>query len=154
MIGYSMGIKIIKMRKNLSATGLLFLFFGCFSVRAQLFKAEIKAKPVDTSFLLKVNGVDQYLEIKGVSRSNPVLLFIHGGPSWPINFFPYTNFKVPMYFFAGRYDYNTSSEVVEQYYNTINAPKKTLFWFEHSGHSPAWEEPELFYRRLLQIAGD
>src|SRR5580704_4062196 len=39
--------------------------------------------PVDTSFLLKVNGVEQYVEIKGAVRTNPVLLFIHGGPSWP-----------------------------------------------------------------------
>ena len=38
---------------------------------------------VDTSFLIRINGVEQYLEIKGVSRSKPVLLFIHGGPSWP-----------------------------------------------------------------------
>jgi proline iminopeptidase len=33
--------------------------------------------------LLPVNGVKQYLEIKGVSKAKPVLLFIHGGPSWP-----------------------------------------------------------------------
>ncbi|MFZ6011413.1 MAG: alpha/beta fold hydrolase [Bacteroidota bacterium] len=39
--------------------------------------------PIDTSFLLPVNGVQQYLEIKGALRSKPVLLFIHGGPFWP-----------------------------------------------------------------------
>ncbi len=38
---------------------------------------------MDTSFLLPVNGVKQYLEIKGASRTKPILLFIHGGPSWP-----------------------------------------------------------------------
>lgn len=38
---------------------------------------------VDTSFLLPVNGTMQYVEIKGSTRNKPVLLFIHGGPSWP-----------------------------------------------------------------------
>jgi proline iminopeptidase len=38
---------------------------------------------IDTSFLLKINQVEQYIEIKGVSRTKPVLLFIHGGPGWP-----------------------------------------------------------------------
>ena len=37
---------------------------------------------VDTSLFLPVNGVTQYLEIKGSTRTKPVLLFIHGGPSW------------------------------------------------------------------------
>jgi hypothetical protein len=38
---------------------------------------------MDTSFLLKFNGAEQCLEIKGVLRTNPVLLFIHRRPSWP-----------------------------------------------------------------------
>jgi hypothetical protein len=37
---------------------------------------------LDTSVLLPVNGVMQYLEIKGSTKTKPVLLFIHGGPSW------------------------------------------------------------------------
>jgi hypothetical protein len=44
--------------------------------------------------------------------------------------------------------------VAEQYFETIKAPKKELFWFEHSGHSPNWEEPTLFYQRVLQVAAD
>ncbi|RZK92957.1 MAG: alpha/beta hydrolase, partial [Hymenobacter sp.] len=38
---------------------------------------------MDTSLLLPVNGVQQYLEIKGAAKTKPVLLFIHGGPAWP-----------------------------------------------------------------------
>jgi pimeloyl-ACP methyl ester carboxylesterase len=68
-----------------------------------------------------------------------------------IDFSPYKEFKVPVYYFAGRYDYETSSEVVEQYFNTIKAPKKNLYWFEQSAHSPHWEEPALFHQRLLSI---
>jgi pimeloyl-ACP methyl ester carboxylesterase len=325
------------------------IFFICNFAKAQLSKINTRQAPIDTSFLLKVNGVEQYLEIKAVSRTNPVLLFIHGGPSWPatpmirkynqditndfvlvswdqrncgksktdstaklapdlyvedahlvtqylkkefhtnkilvachswgtiigiylilkypedyvayigigqfvnpnksealarnyvteeaklnkdtatlnalmsipfseengykngfedlikfsmlankyfkrkevatlpdptqlysdyskidwmtpvmttgkilfnymnqenIDFFHYKEFKIPVYFFVGKYDYNTSATVAEQYFKTVIAPKKKLFWFEHSGHSPNWEEPTLFYQRLLQVAAD
>src|SRR3984885_3420958 len=65
------------------------LILGCFiclccqTSRSQSDHSKTEQLSVDTSFLLPVNGVDQYLEIKGVSKTNPVLLFIHGGPSWP-----------------------------------------------------------------------
>jgi len=71
-----------------------------------------------------------------------------------INFFTIKDFKVPIYFFLGKYDHTTSIEVAEQYFETIQAPKKKLYVFEHSGHSPNWEEPELFYQRLLQVESD
>lgn len=64
----------------------------------------------------------------------------------------FKEFKMPVYFFAGRFDYNTPSTLVEEYYNQIRAPKKALFWFERSGHSPHWEEPGLFHQRVRQIA--
>lgn len=63
----------------------------------------------------------------------------------------YKEFKIPMYFFAGRYDYNTPSTVAEEFYKEIKAPKKKFFWFEHISHSPQWEEPEVFHRRLVEI---
>jgi len=71
-----------------------------------------------------------------------------------IDFSPINEFKVPVYFFIGRYDHNTSAEVAAAYFKTIKAPKKELFWFEHSGHSPNWEEPDLFYHCVLLVAAD
>ncbi|ALW84060.1 hypothetical protein AUC43_02445 [Hymenobacter sedentarius] len=68
---------------------LLFLLFCCFALaptqeaRAQNVTRQAHPLAVDTAFLLPVNGVKQYLEIKGASRTKPVLLFIHGGPGWP-----------------------------------------------------------------------
>jgi proline iminopeptidase len=338
------------MIKKMTKIILCLLLFTCCFSRHPAFSQSLGSKdeplPVDTSFLLKVNGVEQYLEIKGMSRSNPVLLFIHGGPSWPatpmirkfnqdltrnfvlvswdqrncgksksdssarltpdlyvedahgvteylkktfhknkiiiachswgtiigiylvqkypndyaayvgmgqfvnpnqseslahafvveqaklhkdqatidavqdipfseqtgykngfddlirfsmlanpyfkstevaglpdptqlyedykqidwmtpvmttgktlfnymnekhINFSPYKEFRLPVYFFIGRYDHNTSATVAEEYFETIRAPKKKFYWFEHSGHSPNWEEPALFYKRLLEV---
>lgn len=41
----------------------------------------------------------------------------------------------PIYFFAGRNDYQTNSSLVEQYFKTVKAPAKEFFWFEKAGHS-------------------
>jgi pimeloyl-ACP methyl ester carboxylesterase len=67
------------------------------------------------------------------------------------NFNPVTEFNVPVYLMAGRYDYNTTNPLVDAWFKTIIAPKKEFFWFENSGHSPQWEEPELFAERVRMI---
>ena len=59
--------------------------------------------------------------------------------------------KVPIYFCVGRYDYNTPSILVENYYNYITAPKKEIIWFEESAHFPHFEEPEKFAQLAVRI---
>lgn len=59
--------------------------------------------------------------------------------------------KVPIYFIAGRYDYNTPSILIERYYNQIIAPEKEIIWFENSAHFPHFEEPEKFTQIVLRI---
>ncbi|MBN2878485.1 MAG: alpha/beta hydrolase [Clostridia bacterium] len=65
---------------------------------------------------------------------------------------------VPVFFFQGRYDYNTPSTLVSEYYDLLNAPYKELIWFENSGHHPMYEEPELYesllIEKLLPLADD
>jgi esterase/lipase len=51
---------------------------------------------------------------------------------------------IPVFFCAGRYDYNTPSELVEKFYNQLKAPQKELIWFEESAHSPNYEERKKF----------
>ena len=58
--------------------------------------------------------------------------------------------QVPVYFFTGRHDYNSSFELVEEYYNVLKAPKKELVWFEESAHSPNLEEPDRFTRLMVE----
>jgi pimeloyl-ACP methyl ester carboxylesterase len=59
---------------------------------------------------------------------------------------------VPTYFFAGRYDYNTPSQLTERYFQQVNAPSgKQLVWFENSGHMIPYEEPEKYCDELLKV---
>ena len=39
---------------------------------------------VQESFKLRIGGVDQWLDVRGQDRANPVILFVHGGPASPI----------------------------------------------------------------------
>lgn len=53
--------------------------------------------------------------------------------------------EVPVYFFIGRYDYNTPSFLVKSYCNILEAPKgKQIIWFEDSAHYPHFEQPHTF----------
>lgn len=49
---------------------------------------------------------------------------------------------LPVYFFIGRYDLTVSCSVAEEFFEKIKAPVKGFYFFEHSAHSPIFEEPD------------
>jgi pimeloyl-ACP methyl ester carboxylesterase len=51
-------------------------------------------------------------------------------------------FKIPIYFFHGIYDYTVSYPLAKDYFDKLNAPVKGFYTFEKSAHSPMFEEPE------------
>jgi pimeloyl-ACP methyl ester carboxylesterase len=61
----------------------------------------------------------------------------------------YAKLDVPVYFFLGRHDVNAPTELVEEYYDVLDAPDKKIVWFEHSGHNPWINEPEKFVTEVL-----
>lgn len=65
-------------------------------------------------------------------------------------------FQMPYYIFQGRLDRNTPASLVQEFYDSIEAPDKDLIWFENSAHGPMGEEPEKFKRlmreKFLKIA--
>jgi pimeloyl-ACP methyl ester carboxylesterase len=58
--------------------------------------------------------------------------------------------KVPVYFCSGRHDQTVPAQLSYRYFQSIKAPQKKFFWFEHSAHSPNFEEAEKFYRILTE----
>jgi pimeloyl-ACP methyl ester carboxylesterase len=48
---------------------------------------------------------------------------------------------LPVYFFHGKYDYTVSSPLAKAYLDELRAPIKGFYTFEHSAHSPMFEEP-------------
>ncbi len=52
------------------------------------------------------------------------------------------DFKIPIYFFHGLYDYTCSYELAKKYFDRINASIKGFYTFEQSAHTPLFEEPE------------
>lgn len=59
------------------------------------------------------------------------------------------DFKIPVYFFHGIYDYTCSYELAKKYFNKIKAPMKGFYTFDQSAHSPLLEEPEKMNKILL-----
>lgn len=58
--------------------------------------------------------------------------------------------KCPVYFFVGIEDIQTSTEITENYFNHIKAPKKDLYLFEYSKHSIQESEPEKFQKIIIE----
>lgn len=58
-------------------------------------------------------------------------------------------FKVPVYIFQGKYDYQTSFNEAVRYYEHVEAPIKEFYAFETCAHSPFLEEQEGF-RKILR----
>jgi pimeloyl-ACP methyl ester carboxylesterase len=48
--------------------------------------------------------------------------------------------EIPIYFFAGKYDYTCAESLQRKYYEFVDAPKKKYFLYENSAHSPIFEE--------------
>lgn len=69
-----------------------------------------------------------------------------------VNFFDdVLEMQIPVYFFMGRYDYQTPFELVERYYEALNAPYKEIVWFENSCHMPNLDEPEVFQDKMIHV---
>ena len=61
-----------------------------------------------------------------------------------------TKLNIPVYFFHGIYDYTASYSLAKDYFEKLQAPIKGFYTFEHSAHSPLFEEPEKM-QRILKV---
>lgn len=66
----------------------------------------------------------------------------------------YANIEVPVYFLLGRHDINAPTQLVEEYYRILDAPKKSIIWFENSAHSPWINERNKFIEEVIKVKLD
>ena len=57
---------------------------------------------------------------------------------------------IPIYFFAGLYDYTCCYSLQKEYFERIQAPLKAFYTFHNSAHSPLFEEAEKALKILSQ----
>lgn len=60
-------------------------------------------------------------------------------------------FDVPIYIFHGTYDLQVSYTLALQYFELMKAPEKVFYSFEHSAHSPNFEETKLFLEIVFSL---
>jgi pimeloyl-ACP methyl ester carboxylesterase len=61
-----------------------------------------------------------------------------------------TELEIPAYFFEGIYDYTCSYAEAKLYFEKLKAPIKGFYIFEHSAHSPFFEEPDKMQKILKE----
>ena len=62
----------------------------------------------------------------------------------------YLEFKVPVFFLEGRYDWQVPAVVAQAYFKKLSAPVKELVWFEKSAHNVPFEQPDTFNQVLIE----
>jgi len=60
--------------------------------------------------------------------------------------------RCPMILLVGRYDYNVNSELAVEWFQRLDAPSKSVVWFERSAHDVMNEEPGKLLVSLVQVA--
>lgn len=60
-------------------------------------------------------------------------------------------YQVPVYYILGRHDQWTPSKIAEEYFDTISAPKKGLYWIEDAGHFIDTDNPSAFFHTIKEI---
>lgn len=59
--------------------------------------------------------------------------------------------EIPTYFVMGKYDYMTSVNAAQKYFNELEAPVKEFKVFEHPAHYPQFEEKEQLAAWLMEL---
>jgi len=62
-----------------------------------------------------------------------------------------TDYQTPVFYLLGRHDEWTSSVIAANYFETINAPQKGLYWIEEAGHMVDTDNPEAFSQAVKEI---
>jgi pimeloyl-ACP methyl ester carboxylesterase len=83
----------------------------------------ITPQGIDEKIKLHINGIDQWISVRGKDRRNPILLFLHGGPASPAMPEGYT-FQTPWedYFTVVQWDQRGSGKTYRANTEAAMAP--------------------------------
>lgn len=119
------------------------LFIISFSVFSQ--------RPIDTTQILNIGGIKQFVSIKGKNRSSPLLLFLHGGPGNSVMSYAekFTN-KLQEHFVVVQWDQRESGRTLQL--NSSPIPL-TVDLFKNDTHDLVDALLKQFNRPKLYLAG-
>lgn len=63
----------------------------------------------------------------------------------------HTTLSVPIHILHGEHDLNAPTYLVDEYYDLIEAPEKSLTYFDRSGHNPWITESDLFNQMVKDL---
>lgn len=64
------------------------------------------------------------------------------------------DYEVPVFYLLGKDDWQVARVVAEEYFDTINAPKKEIFLIDRAGHIPNVDQPDQFNKVLEKIVSE
>lgn len=74
----------------LCAIVLLIFLIGVFFRIHNLFESKIGTDlGIQENTYVTIGGIEQYLQIRGEDKNNPVILWLHGGPGFPLTYLTY-----------------------------------------------------------------
>ena len=94
------------------------------------------------------NGRDIIRYLRGIHVTQEALL--NEGTKHPISTFV-NQVDLPVYFVMGKFDYMTSVNAAQKYFDSLRAPVKEFVIFEKSAHYPQFEEKEKFAKWINEI---
>jgi pimeloyl-ACP methyl ester carboxylesterase len=79
-------------------------------------------RPIDTTTIFRINGIRQYVRIKGKDVSKPIILFLHGGPGGSLmHKFDMISSKLQQHFVVVHWDQRETGETLK-----LNKTKEPL----------------------------
>ncbi len=107
--------------------------------------------PIDTTEVIQINGIKQFISLKGIDRSKPLLLFLHGGPgNSVIHYADKFTKKLQEHFVVVQWDQRQTGKTFE-----LNKSPKPLSvaLFEEDTHALVDSLLRRFDRPKLYVAG-
>jgi len=104
-----------------------------------------KALEIDTpngiveQHFVKIGGIDQWIQLRGEDRANPVLLVLHGGPGWPNAVFTLPLRPWEQHFTVVQWDHRGAGKTLGR--NGLAESMGTLTGLPWSSAAPTWSMP-------------